>query len=179
MMDCQGVVLLVIDLQENLLAKIPVADEVLRRSKRLVQFARALEIPILWTEQYPRGLGTTAATLTEQLTGLAPLEKLSFGCFGAAGFPEAVAATGRDQLLIIGVEAHVCVMQTVLVAMERGFQAYVVRDAVASRRRTDYKAGLARMQANGAQIVTAEMAMFEMLRVAGTPRFKKILPLIK
>jgi len=179
MMDCQRVVLLVIDLQENLLAKIPAADGVLQQGKRLIQFARELDIPILWTEQYPRGLGPTAATIAQELTGLTPLEKLSFGCFAAPGFPEAVAATGRDQLLVVGVEAHVCVMQTVLVAMERGFEVYIVRDAVASRRRTDYKAGLARMRARGAQLVTTEMAMFEMLRVAGTPVFKKILPLIK
>lgn len=178
-MDRDDVILLVIDFQDGLLAKIPVAEDILGQAVKLIRFAKELEMPMMWTEQYPRGLGPTNERISRELAGLAPIEKLSFGCFGAAGFPEAVAATGRKQLLVVGIETHVCVMQTVLAGLSEGFEAYVVRDAVASRFKSDYKAGLARMQANGAQIVTTEMAMFEILRAAGTAEFKNILPLIK
>jgi len=124
-------------------------------------------------------LGQTNERVASELAGLEPIEKVSFGCFGEPAFVDALEAAGRRQLLVVGVETHVCVLQTVLAGMERGYEAFVARDGVGSRKPSDYEAGLARMAANGAQLVTVEMAMFEMLRAAGTPEFKKILPLIK
>jgi len=172
-------VLIVIDYQDALLAKIPAAAQILPVGVKLIRFANELDIPVLWTEQYPKGLGPTASVIARELEGKPPIEKIAFDCFGDAHFAGAVEASGRRQLLVIGVEAHVCVMQTTLSALALGYEAFVVRDAVGSRNPANAAAALERMQANGAQIVTSEMAMFEVLRVAGTPEFKRVLPLIK
>ena len=173
------VILIVIDLQDGLLPKISGAEGVVESAIKLIRFARTLDLPVMWTEQYPKGLGVTNEEVAKELEGLTPLEKVSFGCFGGPGFSEAVAATGRRQILVTGIEAHVCVMQTVLVGLSMGYEVYVARDAVGSRYPGDYEAGLARMRAHGAEIVTTDMAMFEILRAAGTPEFKKVLPLLK
>jgi len=179
LLDRDAAVLLVVDFQDKLLAKIPEAHNLCKQASVLIRFARTLSLPVLWTEQYPAGLGPTAAVLSTELEGLRPVAKMAFGCFGEPAFVEAIEAVGRRQLLITGIETHVCVMQTVLAALERNYEAYVVRDAVGARRPSDHEAGLARMQAAGAQLVSAEMAVFEVLRVAGTPEFRRVLPLVK
>lgn len=171
--------LLLIDFQEKLLPKILDADEVVQRALTFTRFARMLDIPTVWTEQYPKGIGPTIEAFREVLAGLEPIEKTSFGCFGQPGFAERVAANGRRQLVIMGVEAHVCVLQTALAGIDLGYEVYVARDAVGSRGALDRDAGLDRMRQEGARLVTVEMAMFEILRAAGTPEFKKVLPLIK
>lgn len=179
MLTRENVALVVIDFQDGLLPKIPGAEVVMAQAIKLIRFARELGLPILWSEQYPKGLGVTNERVAKELEGLTPVEKVSFGCFGAPGFTELVAGLGKKQLLVTGIETHVCVMQTVLRARSLGYEVYVPNDAVGSRFENDYRVGLARMQRHGAEIVTTEMAMFEILRVAGTPEFKKVLPLIK
>lgn len=170
---------LTIDFQEKLLPKILNSEDVAQRALTFARFARLLDLPILWTEQYPKGIGPTTEAFREVLADLVPIEKTSFGCFGQPGFSERVAANGRRQLVIIGIEAHVCVLQTALAAVDLGYEVYVVRDAVGSRTALDRDAGLERMRQEGVRLVTVEMAMFEILRAAGTPEFKKVLPLIK
>lgn len=179
MLERDQVLLLVIDFQEKLFPKIAGAEEIAPRALKLVEFARLLELPVVWTEQYPKGIGPSTEAFREGLKGLTPFEKTSFGCFGEAGFPERIADAGRRQLLVVGIETHVCVMQTVLAGLDLGYEVYVVRDAVGSRNVLDRDTGLERMRQAGATLVTAEMAMFEILRAAGTPEFKKVLPLIK
>lgn len=179
MLRLDDAALIVVDFQDALLPKIHDSDQVVGKACKMIRFARELAVPVVWTEQYPKGLGKTDPRVAGLLEDLTPLEKLSFGCFGAAGFPEAVDATGARQLVVVGVEAHVCVMQTVLAALDQGLEVYVARDAVGSRDPLDREAGLARMQAHGAELVTVEMALFEMLRAAGTPEFKRVLPIIK
>lgn len=179
MLERINAVLVVIDYQEALLAKIPSADVILPVGAKLIRFAKELDIPVLWTEQYPKGLGPTSAVIAHALDGGAPIEKLSFGCFGEGNFARAAESFGRRQLMVIGVEAHVCVLQTVLSGLALGYEVFVVRDAVGSRGPAHCAAALERMQAHGAELVTSEMAMFEVLRVAGTPEFKRVLPLIK
>jgi len=179
MLSLDNAVLVVVDFQDGLLPKIHAGDAAVDRSVKLIRFARQLDVPIVWTEQYPKGLGPTNHEVAAELDGLEPIEKVSFGCFGEPAFVASLAGTKRKQLLVVGIETHVCVLQTVLAGMDRGYEAFVARDAVGSRHAGDYEAGLDRMAANGAQIVTVEMAMFEILRQAGTPEFKKILPLIK
>jgi len=171
--------LLVVDFQDRLLPKIPVADKVVAEASRLIEFATLLDIPIVLTEQYPKGLGPTVGSMRDALSGIAPVEKVTFGCFGDAGFCAALEATGRSQLLLTGIETHVCIMQTALGGLDEGYDIYVARDAVASREKAQHKAGLARMRAAGVNEVTVEMAMFEALREAGTPAFKSVLPLIR
>jgi nicotinamidase-related amidase len=179
MLKHDDVTLVVIDLQDSLLPKIQNGEAVVEKSVKLIQFARILELPIIWTEQYPKGLGPTTERVAKELQGLPSLPKTSFSCFMAPEFEEAVSASGRRQLLVFGVEAHICIMQTVLAGLSRGLEMYVPADAVGSRMQTECEAGLARMRAHGAEIVTTEMAMFEILRFSGTPEFKKVLPLFK
>ncbi len=179
MLSLDQTALIVVDFQEKLLPKIFNAQAIVPQAIKLIRFARELDIPLLVTEQYPKGLGATVPELVEELGGKLPLTKTSFGCFGADGFVAALRNLGRTQLLITGIEAHVCVMQTVLAALENGYGVFVVKDATGSRNISDFEAGLARMSRHGAELVTTEMAMFEILRDAAKPEFKKVLPLLK
>lgn len=179
MLARESVLLMAVDLQEKLLPAIPAAAGVVEQTRKLLRFAHLLDLPVVWTEQYPKGLGPTVPEIASELEGHTPLEKTAFGCLGDEAIARAVRDTGRRQLLLAGVETHVCVMQTALAALASGFQVYVVRDAVASRTTLQYEAGLERMRDAGARLVTAEMAMFEILRCAGTDEFKATLPLVK
>lgn len=179
MMNRNNLVLVVVDLQEKLLPTLLDVDETLEMCVKLIRFARELAIPILWTEHYPKGLGPTTPMIAAELEGLEPLEKISFACLGDPGFLEALEGSGKKQILLAGAEAQVCIMQTALMALDAGYEVYLARDAVTSRARDQYDAALARMGKAGAELVTVEMALFETLQVAGTPEFKKILPLIK
>ena len=179
MLDRDATLLVVIDYQEKLLPKILGAEALTEQAVKLIRFARELEVPILCTEQYPKGLGHTVAPIAAALEGIVPLEKTAFGCLGDAGFTEALEASGRKQLLLTGIEAHICVMQTALGALDEGYEVYIPRDAVGSRFALEYEAGLHRLEGAGAEIVTTEMALFELLREAGTPEFKKALPFLK
>ncbi len=179
MLNRDATILVVIDLQERLLAKIPAAEAVIGRTVDLIRFARELHLPLLWAEQYPKGLGPTAAAVARELHGLRPLAKRSFGCLGDPEFEAALRDSQRSQLLVAGVETHVCVMQTVLQAVNQGYEVYVAQDAVAARVEAEHEAGIARMASGGACLVTAEMAMFELLGQAGTAEFKRVLPLLK
>ncbi len=179
MLDCRNTALIVIDFQDNLLTQIFNAKTIVPQAIRLIQFAKIMNMPLVVTEQYPKGLGHTTQIVAAELGGIKALAKTSFGCWGDAGFVEAVTALDRTQLLVTGIETHVCVMQTVLATSQTGHEAFVVQDAVGSRRASDHAAGLARMDKAGANLVTAEMAMFELLGDAATPEFKKVLPLLK
>jgi nicotinamidase-related amidase len=171
--------LVVIDFQEKLLPAIHDGDDLVAPTVKLMRFAQQLALPILCTEQYPKGLGSTVAEIGRALDGVVPLAKTEFGCMANGPFAEALGGTGRKQVLVTGIEAHVCVMQTVLRALDEGYEVFVVQDAVGSRRVADREAGLARMARAGAELVTAEMAMFEILGKAGTAEFKSVLPLLK
>lgn len=179
MLHKDSAVLIVVDFQEKLVPKIPVADAIIEQTVQLIRFSRELGIPVLWTEQYPKGVGVTSRRIANELKGFSPIEKMAFGCFDVPAFAEAMEKTERKQLVITGIEAHVCIMQTALQAQERGLEPFVVRDAIGSRAKLEYKAGLERLQQAGVALVTTEMAMFEMLRVAGTPEFKRVLPFLK
>ncbi len=179
MLEREKTALLVIDFQDKLLTKTFNAGTIIPHTVKLIRFAHELDLPVLVTEQYPQGLGPTTDALARELGEVAPLEKTSFGCFGDDGFVAALMATGCKHLLVTGIETHVCVMQTVLAALEEGYEVFVARDAVGSRQAGDHEAGLARMAKAGAELVTTEMAMFEILRDAATAQFKRILPLLK
>lgn len=179
MLDKTKAALVVIDFQDGLLPAIPVASSIVPQAVKLIRCCRELGVPVLWTEQYPKGLGRTTKPVADALEGLSPIEKVAFGCFGVQEFEESVGALGRSQLVVAGIESHVCVMQTVLRAQEMGYSCFVTADATGSRAKIDHRAGLARMHAHGAELVTVEMVIFELLGAAGTPEFKRLLPLIK
>lgn len=172
--------LAVIDMQEKLLAVMREREHITSRIELLIRAARILDVPILWTEQYRKGLGPTAPSIAEAIGDAAqPIEKMSFGCFGDECVARAAALTGRHQLILCGVEAHVCVLQTALSALACGWEVFVVEDGVSSRRGLDRDVALSRMAQAGAISVTAEMAIMELLGSADHEKFSEILPLIK
>lgn len=173
--------LIVIDMQERLVPAMQAPARTIRNAGVLIAAARELDVPVLLTEQYPRGLGPTVPELAGAAAEAkaAVLPKMHFSCMEDAGFAAAFAATGRKQAVIAGMEAHICVMQTAVSLMDQGYEVFVVTDATSSRTLESEKACLDRLQACGAGIVTTEMVVFEWLGRAGTPAFKALLPLIK
>lgn len=180
MLERDKSILLVIDIQDKLLPKdAAMAERFLAKAIKLIRSAQCLHVPILVSEQNPEKLGGTNARVSEALGDIRRTAKMEFGCMANAEFRDALAATGRRQLLATGMETHVCVMQTVLAALEAGYEVFVARDAVASMEKDEYQAGLERMSGAGAALVTVQMAVFEWLRAAGTPEFRSMLPLLK
>lgn len=167
--------LVVVDVQEAFRPAVGEFDAVARNAAVLVQGARILDLPIVVTEQYPSGLGATVPELARHLDGIPRIEKTVFSAARAEGFDLA----GREQALVCGIEAHVCVAQTVADLLDAGADVQVATDAVSSRTAADRRAGLAKMEASGAMLTSTEMALFELLGRAGTPEFKAIQALVK
>lgn len=168
--------LLVIDFQKRLMPVIHEADAAIANAGRLIEAARLLGIPVAVTEQNPQGLGTTVDELP--VAGAVLVEKMEFDASRATGFFEALG--DRTEIVVAGCEAHVCVLQTVLGLLDAGGRRiHVARDAIGSRRPENREAALARMAGHGAEIVTAEMVVFEWLQTARHPRFREAMALIK
>jgi len=179
-LDANKAVLVVIDIQERLVPAMP--EKVYRRLRdtvaMLVDVASLLGIPVVTTEQYPKGIGHTVSELSAACNETV-IEKVSFGCCGEPTFLEALKATGRTQVLITGMEAHVCVYQTVLGLLEDGYYVHLIRDAICSRNKTDYLAGVANAGQAGAVVTTAETVMFQMLQKSTHEQFRAVSKLIK
>lgn len=171
--------LLIIDYQEKLLAAFKEPDQFLNPCIKLIRFAHILKLPILWTEQYPKGLGRTVDKVKNELSGLSPVEKTAFSCFGEPDFVRSLSAFPQDQLIVCGIETHICVEQSVLDAMEAGYQAHVVVDACGARKKRDHKAGLRKMENAGAVISSAETVIYEVLARSDAPEFRDVLQLVK
>ena len=169
--------LLLVDMQERLVPAMAGAADVTANCSILLRAAEALAVPVLASEQYPQGLGSTIPALAE----LAPrrLEKLEFSAYANPTIRDELSRTGRRQMVLCGIEAHVCVLQTGLELIEAGFQVFVVADAVASRRPESREVALHRLGRAGATRITVEMALFEWLRSAGAPEFRTISRLIR
>jgi nicotinamidase-related amidase len=170
--------LAVIDVQEAFRPAVLDFDRVAANIGVLVQGARVLGLPVLVTEQYPTGLGETVPEVAQHLDGVERLEKTSFSAVGADGF-QAALPDMRDQVLLCGIEAHVCVNQTAEDLLGAGHEVHVVGDAVTSRTAENRDLGLRKMERSGAVLTSVETALFELLREAGTPEFKEIQRLIK
>lgn len=166
-------VLLLIDLQERLQPAIDGAEQVLAASLWLTRVAQRLKVPILCTEQYPRGLGSTVPTLRSLLPADGIVDKIHFSALPEGRLLKLPGAS-RPQFVVAGTEAHVCVLQTVLDLLAIGRQVLVVDEAVGSRRPADKALALARMRAHGADIVSREMVVFEWLGQAGTDEFREL-----
>jgi nicotinamidase-related amidase len=169
---------LVIDIQERLCAAMAPErlERVLNRSRALLQGAKALGLPVVVTEQYPKGLGHTVPPLRELLGEKAPVEKVRFSC----AVPEVLQQLeGRTQLLVAGMEAHICVFQTVRDLAARGLAPYLCQDAALSRTEEDRRVGLKLAQEAGAVLTTVEAALFDLVGGAGTPEFKAISAAVK
>jgi nicotinamidase-related amidase len=179
-LDAEKAVLVVIDVQERLVPAMP--EDIYLRLRNtvamLVEVAGLLGLPVVTTEQYPKGIGHTVPELAAACNETV-IEKVSFGCCGEATFLEALKNTGRTQVLITGMEAHVCVYQTVLGLLEDGYYVHLIRDAICSRNKTDYLAGVANAGQAGAVVTTAETVMFQMLQESTHEQFRAVSKLVK
>jgi nicotinamidase-related amidase len=179
-LDAEKAVLVVIDIQERLVPAMP-QDVYLRLRETvamLVNGAGLLGIPVVTTEQYPQGIGHTVPELAEACKGTV-VEKVSFGCCGEPAFMAALKKLGRTQVLLTGMETHVCVYQTVLGLLEDGYHVHLVRDAICSRHKTDFLAGVANATQAGAVITTAETVLFQMMQKSTHAQFRAVSKLIK
>jgi nicotinamidase-related amidase len=173
-------VLVVVDVQGKLAQLMHEKEALFDALGRLVRGSLALELPVLWMEQNPEGLGATVPEVASVMPGdLTPIPKLSFSCWGEPRFIEALEATARRQVLLCGIEAHVCVYQTARDLLEEGYEVHVVADAVSSRKALNRDVALGRMSQLGAALTTVEGALFEMLGAADGPAFKEILDIVK
>ncbi len=171
--------LLVVDYQQKLLAAFKKPDEFVENCVKLIKFAKILKLPIIWTEQYPKGLGQTVEQIGTELSHLKPIEKLSFSCFGEPQFVDALSNHSATQLMICGIETHICVEQTVLDGIEAGYRMHVVADACGSRKKQDHKIGLRKMEQAGAVSTCVEMAMYEILERSDSAEFREVLKIVK
>ena len=179
LITAQDSTLLVVDAQERLAPAVAGKDACLARIRLLATAAQALDVPIVVSQQYPRGLGATVPELAEALERATTFSKLHFSCAADPAMVAHVAGLGRRTLLVTGMEAHICVLQSALGFLGQGYRVAVVADAVGSRRAESRELALRRVAGAGAQVVDAEMVVFEWMHVAGTPAFKRLIGLIK
>lgn len=174
-------ILAVVDLQPSFLNGIVGGAGALARSTFLVECARLLEVPIVATEQYPMRMGGTEEALAAILdaSGSPRIGKLRFACAGCEAFDEVLDASGRKQVVLCGIETHICVTQTALLLRERGFDVLVAADAVAARSVLAHDIGLARMRQSGVQITHTESVVYEWMQTANHERFRDVLKLVK
>lgn len=170
-LDRDRTALVVVDVQEAFRPAVHAFDDVVENTRRLMEGAQILGIPVIVTEQYPKGLGRTV----EELGEVNPVEKSCFSAARAEGFE----LDGRDQALICGIETHVCVSQTAHDLLEQGVEVHVARDAVTSRTAANREVGLHKMEHSGAIVTSVETALFELLGAAGSDEFKQVQRLIK
>ncbi|MGN0018998.1 MAG: hydrolase [Candidatus Gastranaerophilaceae bacterium] len=174
--DC---LLILIDIQEKLVAMLE-KNTVVKQSTILLKAANILNIPSIVTEQYPQGLGSTVDYLQEQIKDKNEIfEKTAFSAVKDDGFLDKVKSYGKKQIIIGGIESHICVHQTVADLLENGFEVYVVKDACASRKKDNFKNAIRLMRQNGAKIADTEIVLFELLKTSKHPNFKEIQALIK
>jgi nicotinamidase-related amidase len=167
--------LLVVDMQERLLPAMAEPARVEKRCAILLEAARAVGLPVSFSEQYPKGLGHTVAALAPARA----FAKTAFSCLRDGALSAHLKSNARSQIVLAGIEAHVCVLQTAMDLLAAGYDVFVVADAVSSRAPWSVDLALARMREAGAAIVNTEMALFELLGEAGTPEFKALSALIK
>ncbi len=180
-MERENFVLLIVDVQEGLLKAMnpEVAKQVIKNILTLLSFAKTMGIPILLTEQYPKGLGPTSPEIRAEMDGIVPIEKVAFSCCRVEEFNKRLDSFRRKQIILCGIETHVCILQTAIDLMERGYEVYVVADGVCSRRKMDWEIGLRYLERREAMISTTEIIAFQLLKEAGTEEFKRLSRLLK
>jgi len=179
MLKRENSILIVTDIQGKLASLMHGRDSLYKNAGIMIEGAKALEIPILWIEQYPRGLGPTVTEVASHLTGLEPLPKKTFSSLKDTVIAGRFDEYGRNQALLIGIETHVCIYQTVMDLLDRGIETHVVEDAVSSRTAENKRIGLQKIAAAGGHLTSVETALFEMLGIAGGEAFKTIVRLVR
>lgn len=179
MLQIENTALVVIDVQGKLAKIMHESEALLSQIEKMIQGANVLGLPIIWLEQYPKGLGPTDEQVAQHLTEQNPIEKVIFSAYGSDTFLEQLRSTNRTQLLVTGIEAHICVYQTVRQLLEADYEVEVVADCISSRTAKNCQIGLERMLSHGAELTSVEMALFELLQTAEHPKFKDISRIIK
>ncbi|MFH1994921.1 MAG: hydrolase [Nitrospinota bacterium] len=179
MLDIENTILLVVDVQGNLAQAMLEKEELFKNLERIINGAKVLGVPIIWVEQNPDGLGGTTPQIAACLEGLTPVKKNSFSCCGNEEFIQRIKETGRTQVLISGIETHICIYQTTAQLIDLGYEVEVVTDAVSSRSAANIEIGINKMAEAGASLTSVETALFELLKVSGGDKFKAILKIVK
>lgn len=179
MLNKEDTLFVLVDVQGKLAKMVYESEQLIGNLKTLIQGLKIMGIPVVWLEQYPEGLGATNEELTEHLAGMEPIRKITFNACKNPSFLKAVEETGRRQVLIGGIETHICVYQTAMGLQSLGQKVHVVADAVSSRTLSNKEIGLERMKSAGMAITSVEMALYELLQIAKGEEFKQILKLIK
>ncbi|MBN1213755.1 MAG: hydrolase [candidate division Zixibacteria bacterium] len=179
MLDKNNAVLVIVDVQGKLATLMYEKEAFYENVEKLIRGAQALELPIFWNEQLPDKLGETIPQIKKLLPDLKPLVKKSFSCCGNTDFSARLRATGRKQVLLCGMEAHVCVYQTAQDLLNTGYEVYLAADAVSSRTPENRKIGIRAVMQRGGKITSVEMALFEMLHEAEGEQFKQCIKIVK
>ena len=179
MLDAENCCLAVVDVQGKLAQLMHGREALFRNIQILIQAAQILDMPILWCQQVPDALGPTVPEIARLLTDIEPTNKATFSCCGAEQFNSRLNELRRNHILLCGIEAHICVYQTAVDLLTRGFQVNVVADAISSRTPENKQVAIDRMASKGAEITSVETALFELLRTAEHPKFRQIAKLIK
>ena len=170
---------LIIDIQERLFPHMDGKDELLRRCGILIEGLKELSVPMVITEQYPKGLGSTVGEISRLVEKEPVIEKIAFSCCDEPSVMQHAVMKNYKTIIICGIEAHVCVLQTVIDLQHSGYKAVVVEDCISSRNPEDKRVAVERMRSEGAVITSCESILFELARVAGTDEFKAISRLVK
>jgi nicotinamidase-related amidase len=178
-LDRQHAALLVIDIQDRVHAVMRYREEVENNAQKLIRGCQILQVPIFLTEQYPKGLGHTISSIRYALQAALPVQKMTFSCCGSEELMKGLREKNIRQVVLAGIETHVCVLQTALDLLAHNFQVHVARDAVSSRRELDHQTALKRMRQAGVIMTTTEMALFEWMVRADTAEFKEVSKLVK
>jgi nicotinamidase-related amidase len=170
----ENAALVIVDIQDRLATTMQMKEQVIGNCLHLIALAKLYGMPIILTEQYPKGLGLTVEAIRSALPSYQPIEKLSFSCCGEKSFTGETAGLDRKNIILTGMETHVCVLQTCLDLLNQGFNVHLVSDAVCSRSRENWQTGIEFMRDAGAVITCTETVLFQLLKVAGTEEFKVI-----
>jgi nicotinamidase-related amidase len=178
-LTAENTVIIAIDFQERLFPVMNAKEKLLQNVVKLIKGAKALEVPVIVTEQYPKGLGPTIPEIKELLPDARPIEKTCFSCCDNEAFMKTLEALKRRQVLITGIEAHICAYQTAMALARKGYEVQVVTDCVSSREPENKAVAVQKMTAAGLLPASTEMALFEMLKAAGGDKFKQISNIVK
>ena len=179
MLDIQNCCLVVVDVQGKLARLMHDKESLFKNIEILIKAAKILNIPILWCQQCPQSLGPTIPQIARLLTDIEPINKASFSCCGCNQFNAKLKELSRQQVLLCGIETHVCIYQTAADLLSKGFSVEVIADAVSSRTLENKQIAITKMSVEGVDVTTTEMALFELLKTADHPHFKEIAKLIK